>query len=408
MRQSDHSLQRARIIGNGYGQGGTLSRRNGGTAEGQAASLEAGGGRGTPSSSGGRTRRFPGLWLGLIVVAELLLIAAVAELVAALFLPPGHHYKYPQMLMEPDARRMYYHRPHQEAFTIDKPFVTNALGFRDEREVPAEKGTEFRVLALGDSVTVGLGVSAEEAYVRQLERLLNRSLDSVRVINGAVTCYSTWQELDVLKEKGAAVRPDIVTLAFYWNDLYPKPTAVVPIADAKSIVQQDAADQYMRMFKRSRALSFLRERWASLSNRLWPTFDWTHRNVIYHGESNPYLEQAYDDVQSSLEEFAALSRDGFVPVLLILPMPMQVQQPDAPPRHMQMRIEAIAKQAGLRTLDLLPALRRAYADTPDLYIPWDYEHFTPRGHRVVADAVQRYLIAEGLIPGRQAMAGASH
>jgi lysophospholipase L1-like esterase len=349
----------------------------------------------------GRTRSFSGWWLGLIVVVELLVLFALAELVAAWFLPPGHHYRYPQMLIEPNARRTYYHRPNQQAFTIDKPFVTNALGFRDEREVPAEKGAEFRILALGDSVTVGLGVAAEETYARQLEALLSRSIAPLRVINAAVTCYSTWQEVDVLKETAPAVRPDVVTLAFYWNDLYPKPEVIAPIADVHTVVAQDAAQQYMRLFKSSRALSFVRERWASLSNSLWPTFDWAHRNVIYKGDSTPYLEQAYEDVRASLEEFAALGREGFVPVLLLLPMPLQVQQAEEPARHMQERIEAIAARAGLRVLDLLPALRRAYAQHRDLYIAWDYEHFTPRGHRVVAEALQRYLVDQRLLPSVQ-------
>jgi lysophospholipase L1-like esterase len=77
-----------------------------------------------------------------------------------------------------------------------------------------------------------------------------------------------------------------------------------------------------------------------------------------------------------------------------------VQQPDPPPTFFQERIGDLAKQAGLRTIDLLPVLREAYQKDRDLYIPWDGEHFTQRGHRVIADALQRYLDAEGLLPAR--------
>lgn len=347
-----------------------------------------------------RGRRVAAYWLVVIVLVELILLFGAAEFVASFFLPPGHHYRNPQMLLEPDARRVYVHRPNQQAFTIDKPFVTNSLGFRDEREVPAHKDGEFRILALGDSVTVGLGVASEETYARQLEAQLSRSGHPVRVVNGGVTCYATWQEVELLKEKGPAVRPDVVTLAFYWNDLYPKPDPVVPLATGKSGGTSDPVqgNQYLRVLKRSRALLFLRERWASFANSQWPTFDWAHREMIFKGESSPYLEQAFGDVQKSLLDFAALRRDGFVPVLLILPLPMQVQQPDSPATSMQQRIEGMAKEAGIQTLDLLPALRAAYAKQPDLYIPWDYEHFTPRGHQVIAEALQRYLVEQKLLP----------
>jgi lysophospholipase L1-like esterase len=350
-----------------------------------------------------RPRSIARYWLIIIVLIEFVLLLGTVELVASFFLPAGHHYRDPQMLLDPDANRVYHHRPNQQAFTIDKPFITNSLGLRDEREIPAEKGDEFRIFALGDSITVGLGVAAEDTYARQLETLLRDPARPLRVVNGGVTGYAVWQEVEVLKEKGRAVLPDVVTLAFYWNDLYPKPDPVVPLATGKSGGVQDPVQRnpYLRMLKRSRGLLFIRERWASLANSQWPTFDWAHREMIYTGGSSPYLEQAFADVRQSLAEFATLRRDGFVPVLLILPLPMQVQQPDQPLTHMQQRIEAMAREVGIKTLDLLPALRRAYAEQPDVYIPWDYEHFTPRGHRVVAEALRQFLLEQHMVPVRE-------
>jgi hypothetical protein len=343
--------------------------------------------------------RHPTLWMFAILMVEVTLVFLVAETVAAFLLPPGPRFIHPQMVVEPDSRRSYFHRPSQTAFTIDKPFVTNSLGFRDEREVPIQKAGEFRILSLGDSMTVGLGVSAEDTYIARLEKLLNQRGASVRTINAGVGCYGTWQEVDVLKEKRDAVKPDIVTLAFYWNDLYPRPEKVIPIPNNQSGDQQDSVQRYLRILKRSRVLLFLRERSASLANLIWPSSDWKHREMIFNGLTSPYLERAYGDVEKSLAEFKSLQHElGFVPILIIIPMPMQVQQSAPPPTHMQQRIEAMAKTVGLRTLDLLPALRHAYAANRDLYIPWDNEHFTPQGHKVVAEALDRYLVDEHLVP----------
>ncbi len=354
---------------------------------------------GTLSSSSLQPRKHPVLWFLLLVVLELAALFLAAELVAALFLPPGHHYRHPQPLVEPHAGRMYDYRPNQTAFTIDQPFVTNALSFRDERELPAVSGGEVRILALGDSITAGVGVAAEHTYARQLETFLSRRETPVRVLNAGVAGYGVWQELDRLKEKRGLVKPHLIMLQTYWNDLYPKPATVTALSPGTSGDPNETIQQYLRLFKRSRVLLFLRERWASLANTISPTFDWTHRDRIVHGVTDPYLDKAYSDLEQNLVELASLGQEA-VPIVLIVPMPMQVQQPDPPATHMQQRIAAMAERAGLRTLDLLPALRQAYAEHQDLYIPWDNEHFTPQGHKVVAEALQRYLEQEGLVPNQ--------
>ena len=52
---------------------------------------------------------------------------------------------------------------------------TSSLGFRD-REMAVDKPSGvFRILALGDSFTFGVGVEGNQAYPKVLETLLNRS-----------------------------------------------------------------------------------------------------------------------------------------------------------------------------------------------------------------------------------------
>ena len=345
-----------------------------------------------------RSRTNRARMLGVILLLEVIGVFIVSEVIARWWLPSGHHFIHPQMLMQPSSRRIYDHIINQHAFTIDKPFVTNSLGFRDDREVPAEKDGEFRILSLGDSMAVGLGVSGEQTYASQLERLLGHRLSKVRVINAAVGSYSTWQEVDLLKEKGVQVRPDIVILAFCWNDIYIKRLPVVPLPVNLSGEQQDATLKYLRLLKRSVLLLFLRERMQILLFKNSPSFDWTHQQMIHEGQSSPYVEQAYTEVDTSLEEFGSLARKhGFVPILIILPIPAQVPHLAAP-RHMQARIGAMAAKAGLRTLDVLPVLQHAYATKSDLFIPWDNVHFSPKGHEVMAEALEEYLLKEDLVP----------
>lgn len=341
------------------------------------------------------------LKVSALLFVEFVLLFVIGEAVARLFLPPGLRVIHPQMLVESNARRIYDHIPNQHAFTIDQPFVTNSRGFRDHREVPLDKAGELRLLSLGDSMAVGLGVSGGDTYANQLEMLLGRRSDSVRVINGAVGGYSIWQEIDLLKEKGIHAQPDIVLVSLYWNDLYIRPNPVIPLRPSQSgellDADADANSKYFRAFKRSTLLLFLRERLNILRHKISPTFDWVHQEMIFEGRSSPYLEQAYRDVADSLEEFKALAdTHDFVPIVVILPISAQVTRLDVPV-HLQQRITSIAKKLGLRTLDVLHPLQQAYATGSDIFIPWDNVHYSPHGHRVVAEAIEQYLFQEGLV-----------
>ncbi|HEU4686131.1 MAG TPA: GDSL-type esterase/lipase family protein [Nitrospira sp.] len=352
--------------------------------------------RRAPSPAASRVKRHPWFWLGVLFLLQLVFLFGLAEFVASFFLPPGLHYRNPQPIMEPHPARVYTPKAHQRAFTIDRPYVTNSLGFRDEREFGG--GTDkTRILVLGDSITAGIGVSGEETYAGRLESLLGRRGVPVEVINAGVTGYGLWQEVDLFKEKGRLVKPDVVVLQMHWNDLYPKPSEIVPPPRDISLDERSTIHKSLRVLKRSRVLSFMRERFAALRNQLWPSFDWEHRRTILEGRTTPYLEQAFVDAEQSLADFAALRRDGIVPILLVVPIPMQVRDAHPLTTEFQQRVGALAARLGLRMVDPLPALREAFANSGELYVPWDYEHYAPAGHDAVAGVLERYLLDERLL-----------
>ena len=194
------------------------------------------------------------------------------------------------------------------------------------------------------------------------------------------------------------VTPDIVVLQMLWNDLFPSPFEIVPLLRDISVDEQSTMHRSLRWLKRSRVLLFLRERAAALRNLVVPAFDWQHRQDIEAGRRTPYLEQAWTDVERSLAEFAALREEGIMPILLVLPIPTQVQSAEPPPTAFQQRVGAVAAKLGLRMVDALPAMREAYVTQSDLYIPWDHEHYTVHGHDVIAGLLHRYLTEHRLVP----------
>jgi len=95
---------------------------------------------------------------------------------------------------------------------------TNSKGVRCDREIPYEKpeGT-FRIVSLGDSYTVGYGVSVEDLWLTQMENELRASGINCEVVNLGVSGHSTSEELIHLKEEGLKYHPDLVLVG--WNHL---------------------------------------------------------------------------------------------------------------------------------------------------------------------------------------------
>jgi lysophospholipase L1-like esterase len=102
-------------------------------------------------------------------------------------------------------------------------FTTNSLGLRSP-ELPVVKGNEFRILSLGESSAFGIGVSDDQTYAARLESQLNASpgrLQPVRVLNAAVSDYSSTQSLRYLELRGLALQPDLILFYHELNDYLP-------------------------------------------------------------------------------------------------------------------------------------------------------------------------------------------
>jgi hypothetical protein len=86
-----------------------------------------------------------------------------------------------------------------------------------EKELGPKQPDEFRILALGDSFTMGWRVSYEDSFPHQLEEQLNHLQLNKRitVINGGVCSYGPWQERLFFLSRGVPLEPDLVLLQVY-------------------------------------------------------------------------------------------------------------------------------------------------------------------------------------------------
>ncbi len=96
---------------------------------------------------------------------------------------------------------------------------TNSLGFRGA-DPPSVKDT-YRILALGDSCTFGVGVEDHETWPAVAEQALNQGRAGTQrfvVLNAAVPGYAAWQGARLLATDGQTVCPQMVVVSFGNND----------------------------------------------------------------------------------------------------------------------------------------------------------------------------------------------
>lgn len=103
--------------------------------------------------------------------------------------------------------------------SADGQIPTNSLGLAAQEVSLRKAPGTLRILTLGDSRTLGgAGAPTFMAYPSVLQQLLDRPAQRVEVIQGAVSGYSSYQGLLLYKNLGRRLRPDLVTVAFGYQD----------------------------------------------------------------------------------------------------------------------------------------------------------------------------------------------
>lgn len=318
-----------------------------------------------------------------VIALSVLLALVVAEMVVRLIRPQIRE-RYPEGLYLPSATRQYRLRPGFRGVfrypEFQTPVRINGQGLRADRDYgPPEAGTR-RILAVGDSFTMGYSVAVERTWVRVLESRLGPPWE---VLNAGVPGYSTWQELAWLDEEGWAFRPEIVLLGFFLgNDVADnaRPELPVEIRDGRLI----AADSQAGTLPLALRLGIARH--SHLYHLAWPV----QRTLLgkpARQTAERYPEAGWEATAVLVDRLArrCAARQARLLVLLI-PEKDQVESRDTPGvTAPSQRMRELCRQAGAGFLDLLDTL-----SGPGLYYPQD-GHWTSNGNKTAAHAIYRHL-----------------
>lgn len=263
---------------------------------------------------------------------------------------------------------------------------TNAHGQRDVERSLEKPGGVRRVILLGDSVVESKEIgNIEQMIHRQLERLYPEN--RVEVLNFGVTGYCTLAEIELLRVKGLAFRPDVVIVVFVKNDYFNFNTAMHALA---SRPRRSAAVK--GLFTRSHCF---RSICIALNLFGFAADANAHQwNADAIGENN---------VVAGLTMLKALAAEhGFLPAIAIWPQFEETQILDGPTvgnGDRALIIERLAAFHGIPAFRLSPyfvqdrAARGASASPRDTYTVGDSMHPNEEGARVAALALKEVLDA---------------
>ena len=297
--------------------------------------------------------------------------------------------------------------------TLGHPFSLNRFGFR-ETDFPIHRPAgETRILCLGDSITFGYGLPAEDAWPKILERNLQEfSRERIFCINAAGNAATTHEELALYDKRARGFGASTVVLGFCMNDVRLKKNH----NDVRGVSRQPPASGLLAWRYRLRG-SYLfsafdlfvteatKRHLYPLSGRSWLEM---HPYQLNSLGMTPASEQAWQDTLTSLE---ALHRQIAAEEsrLVVAAFPYQFQISDHPGDNPygidkgRFAIDPFERLQIFCTEKQIPYvnLHRAFASTRramlegrlawnDLYI--DYCHPNATGQALAARGIESALV----------------
>ena len=281
-----------------------------------------------------------------------------------------------------------------------KPIIINEYGQHDDSYPIRKEKKELRILNLGDSITMGHGVTKDETYSKYLEIILSDSINNyqtIQAINTGVQGYSTFQELEVLRDH-LYLQPDVVTLGFCLNDI------TEPFEVNKNL-GGTGLDYHRVTQAPNKFLSYLLNEtgFGRLIQEIRISQFDTHqakddeineiKKMLLHQDDRVYKAQFNFILNNLLEIISLCYAEGVDLIILIFPYTFQV---DSNLRWVQDILRKEFSEHGVSCIDFLEIfenITRSDANKLQEYY-LDEDHLTPLGHKIVAMEISKIIINE--------------
>jgi lysophospholipase L1-like esterase len=251
-------------------------------------------------------------------------------------------------------------------------YRTNSSGFRGrEYAVPKPPGV-FRIVAIGDSFTMGSGVREQDTYSQRLERLLDTEDPSrvVEVLNLGIAGFNLRASIGRLKRIGLRFQPDLVVYGWTTNDI-------------EGPFYRKSFEKETRSQSRSHLVRWLSPRWRELRHYVSPE----KGSYLWELDDNYFRNPAaWEYFLADLDEFASILRKQKVCGVVMLHTELQSLTPLSGFQRYYNAVQAVTEE---REFFVIPTFSKFPRDNPrSLWVGPNDPHPNARGHEILANALR--------------------
>lgn len=267
------------------------------------------------------------------------------------------------------------HVPGARAFLYGTDMRINSKGLRDREFEYAKPTDTYRILFLGDSLTLGWGVDLDKTFSKRLEPMLSADMGrKVEVINTGVGNYNTAQEYAYFHDEGRRYDADRVLLLYFINDAEPtpvfKPTGLI---------------------ERSMLSVFLWSRVTKLQARLGMRPDFRNYYEDLYRASSPGWLASQSALRHLRNDLRAMNR----PLTVFVCPELRKMKPAYLFPEPHRKILSFLAAEGIDFVDLLPRFQSRPEPERDFWVSEEDSHPNALGHQIIAEGVADALRTRG-------------
>lgn len=301
------------------------------------------------------------------------------------------------MEKSPDPELIYVLRPN---YVKDGVRYTEAHGILRSTNVSINKPANvFRIAVIGDSIAAELGRRQQQKgtlpFPDQLEALMRNPLKqtgiNVEVLNFGTDGYGTLQEARLLETRVQQFSPDLIILAFCFNDIGNSLTPTIFFMDNKP-PPSFLYSFVVELMGRSLPAAPLDPHPTQFVPRIGPIT--SEPNVVAYWR-NLYTpgSPGWKRLKDGFSRIAAVTNRLGAPVIVLLFPLLTGNEGDfeiLQAMHVMMVSEVRAR--GFYLVDLTDPFSRIPIEVIRENHPWDHYHPSPTGHAIAAQALSAFIL----------------
>ena len=327
----------------------------------------------------------------LLLIAIFIVIALVAvEITLRFTYMPPQVGGYPEELFISDAELGYRLNPSFEGSFGGRyeevSLKINERGLRDDPHEYKKPEDTIRILALGDSVTMGAGVPFAEVYLNKLEDHYNKEGKEIEIINAGVNGYELTQIYSYYKNEVYKYDPDIVLMSIVLNDIFePNTTQLEYFVDNYNYIAKP--DEGLELFVKKACYTCV------FTYSLFLNYNDVYIEEVINAWQDKEKFRSYKEKVIELNQ--NLSSSDKKLILVIFPYTPQFENYLNSSRDPQEKIKSMALEQDIAVIDLLPHLDKPGYHSE--YIPQDTVHLNIAGNSHVEKILYEELNKLGVL-----------